>query len=223
MEVEGQSPPRAGSEELEPRSSRKPKRAREVEVFQRVVESAGESRVQKRERSEIRRAPSAPLNEGEKAFCRTFLKFLHEQKTLELERLVSDPQVSQSVALHLLQASGMERAGLGVLQGLVAACQGDSCRIARYLAKWGEASPEMFSVLISMGPEEVQKEVAREVMSCLGQRGGLPKAEALFQALPEHLRPNFEEVRQHLLDVEQLSHQLGGLQLGLPGRGDGLM
>jgi hypothetical protein len=80
----------------------------------------------------------------------------------------------------------------------------------------------MFSSLILMGPEETQKELAREVMSCLGQRGGLPMAEALFRALPPRLRPNFEEVRQHLLDMQSLSHQLGGLQLGLPGRGDAL-
>jgi hypothetical protein len=81
----------------------------------------------------------------------------------------------------------------------------------------------MFSALILMGPEETQKELAREVMSCLGQRGGLPMAESLFKALPHHLRPNFEEVRQHLLDMQSLSHQLGGLQLGLPGRGDALL
>jgi hypothetical protein len=223
MEVEGQSPPRGGFEEPAPRASQKRKRDPEVDVFQRVVESAGETRVQKRERSAIRRAPSEPLTAGEKAFCRTFLKFLHEQNVPELERLVSDPQVSKSVALHLLQASGMEGAGVRILQGLVLASGGDPCRTVRYLAKWGEASPDMLSTLILMGPEESQKEVAREVMSCIGQRGGLPLAEKLFGALPHHLRPNFEEVRQHLLDMQSLSHQLGGLQLGLPSRGDALL
>ena len=223
MEIEGQSPSREVFDGPEVRSSKRKKRTRESDVFQRAVEAEGESRVWKKERSEIRRAPAAPLTEGEAAFCRAFLTRLEERNVPELKRLVTDPAISKSVALHLLQAKGMERADVDVLQGLILAAGGDPCRTIRYLAKWGEASPEMFSTLISIGPEGEQKELAREIMSCLGQRGGLPMAEDLFKALPPHLRPNFEEVRQHLLDIQSLSHQLGGLQLGLPGRGDALL
>jgi hypothetical protein len=104
-------------------------------------------------------------------------------------------------------------AGVNEVKRLVALSGGDSRRIVRNLAKWGEASPDMFAALISMGPEEGQKGVARDVMSCLGQRGGLPMVESLYRALPQHIRPDLEEVRQHLLDIEQLRHQLGGLQV----------
>lgn len=223
MEVEGMSPTGEVFDESGVRSSKRKKRSREADVFQKTFEAEGESEVRKKARGVIRRAPSAPLNEGEKTFCRAFLTLLHAKNIPELKRLVTDPQVSKSVALHLLQARGMEKAGSDVLQGLILASGGDTSRTVRYLAKWGEASPEMFSALILMAPEETQKDLAREIMSCHGQRGGLSAAEALFKALPHHLRPNLEEVRRHLLDIESLSHQLGGLQLGLPGRGDALL
>lgn len=221
MEVDRPSSP-IGEGDRGQRPSRKNKRDREEEIFQQAVGTEGQSRVDKRERSSIRRAPSGLFTVTEKSLSRRFLDLLHQQAIPELEHLASDPQMTRNVAMHLLQASGMERAGTNVLGHLLAAAGADSCRMARHLAKWGEASPEMFAVLILMGPEETQKAVAHEVMSCLGQRGGMPIVEALCQNLPPHVRPDLEEMRQQLLDLENLSRQLGGLNLGLPDRGKSL-
>jgi hypothetical protein len=215
MEVEGSSSPIGGFEQQKSRSVRGLKRGREEEVFQRVVEE----RVEKRERGDIRRAPSTPLTVGEKSFCRHFLDLLFQGDIPQLERVASDPGMSRSVALHLLQASGMEKVGVNVLEHLLAASGADSSRMARHLAKWGEASPEMFAALIVMGPPESQAQVAQEVMSCLGQRGGMELVERLHQKLPPHIRPDLEKVRQQLVDLDLLSRELGGLHLGLPDRG----
>lgn len=216
MEVEGPPSSRGEFEKHGTPPSRRGKRGREEEIFEEAV-------VEKQQRSTIRRAPSPPLTVGEKTLCRRFLGLLHQQDIPQLEHLALDRRISRNVAMHLLQARGMERAGGNVLMSLVAAAGADSCRIVRHLAKWGEASPEMFATLILMGPQETQKAVAQEVMSCLGQRGGMPIVEALSQNLPPGARPDLEAVRQHLVELEQLSRQFGGLSLGLPDRGKPLM
>ena len=130
MEVEGGLPPMEGASGREADPVQRKKRSREQEVFQEAVGSGGETRLQKRALSAIRRAPSAPLTKGEQGFCRRFIGALHEGNGEELERLASAPQMSNPVALHLLQAREIEGAGVSVLQRLVAAAGGDPCKVA---------------------------------------------------------------------------------------------
>ena len=93
MEVEGGLPPMEGASGREADPVQRKKRSREQEVFQEAVGSGGETRLQKRALSSIRRAPSAPLTKGEQGFCRRFIGALHEGNGEELERLEQEQEI----------------------------------------------------------------------------------------------------------------------------------
>ena len=217
MSVKGTSFSSEGIE-LQPPSKRG-KRAREKDIFQQTVGTEGSPVAQKKLYRTVRAAPTAVLTSEDQAFCQTFSQALSDGASEDLQRLAADPRVSKVVALHLLQAKGIEHAGDPVLKSLVAAAGGDPHRVARHIARWAETSPAVFKALIMMGPASAQKDVAREVLSCLGQRGDMAAVMPVFLALPTPLRPKLEEIEARLSEIKQLREQLGGLHLGLPDRG----
>jgi hypothetical protein len=216
MGVTETNPSSGGS--AQPPSQRR-KRVLEEDIFQQTVGTEASSVAPKKIHRTVRAAPTAALSSEEHAFCQAFSRALSNGTSLELQSLASDPRVSKVVAMHLLQAKGIDRAGDPVLERLVTAAGGDPHRIVRHIAKWAEASPAVFRALIMMGPPSAQKDVAREVLSCLGQRGDMATVMPVFRALPASLRPKLEEIEARLSEIKQLREQLGGLHLGLPDRG----